>query len=134
MNSLFLDMFEEFQKHLSESISFLNGKKLLMAVSGGIDSMVMADLFSKSGFDISLAHCNFNLRGAESDEDETFVKNYADEIKAPFYSIRFDTKAFANDNKLSVQVAARRLRYAWFDELMEQHHFDFLLTAHHADD
>lgn len=125
-------MLEKFQNHLANKLSFLNGKKLLLAVSGGIDSIVMADLFSTN--DISIAHCNFNLRGEESNDDEKFVKTYADKNKIPVFTTRFDTQRFASDGKLSVQVAARQLRYAWFGELLEKHGFDYVLTAHHADD
>lgn len=127
-------MLPEFQNHLSENLSFLNGKKLLIAVSGGIDSMVLVHLFNRLGYDISLAHCNFGLRGEESDGDEKFVTDYANKNNLQIFATRFDTVSFASDNKLSVQVAARQLRYIWFRQLMDEHNLDYLLTAHHLDD
>ena len=127
-------MLENFQNHLSHFFPFLDGKKLLLAISGGIDSMVMTDLFQKSGIEIGLAHCNFQLRGIESFEDEKFVRQSAEEKGIPIFVTHFDTKAFAEDYKLSTQVAARELRYNWFGELLAEENFDYLLTAHHADD
>lgn len=127
-------MLERLQKHLDQNFSFLKGKRLLLAVSGGVDSMVMTELFLKLGYEIGLAHCNFNLRGAESDQDEDFVRNFASEKNCPVSVERFDTASFAADFKLSVQVAARQLRYNWFSELLETRSFDYVLTAHHADD
>jgi tRNA(Ile)-lysidine synthase len=127
-------MFDLFKNQLSDTVAFLKRKKLLLAVSGGIDSMVMTDLFLKGGFEIGIAHCNFNLRGSESDADQDFISLYAEKNKIEFHSAKFDTEAFARDNRLSIQQAARQLRYAWFLELLETNGYDHLLTAHHADD
>lgn len=127
-------MISKFQKHLSQNLSFLTNKRLLLAISGGIDSMVMLDLFRKSGFEIAIAHCNFQLRGQESNEDQAFIEKYSKENSIPLFVTQFDTKAFAEDFKLSIQVAARELRYKWFYELLESHHYDYVITAHHADD
>ena len=127
-------MIENFQSNLTNNFPFLFGKKLLLATSGGLDSMVMAHLFSKLNFEIALAHCNFQLRGKESLEDQFFVKKYADANKIPVFITQFDTLSFADDYKLSTQVAARELRYNWFYELLENENFDYILTAHHADD
>ena len=127
-------MQHKFQKHLDEHFPFLNGKKLLLALSGGIDSVVMVDLFQKMHYDIALAHCNFQLRDMESFDDQQFVQSYADTNEIPLFTTQFDTKAFAQDYKLSTQVAARELRYNWFYELLADENYDFLLTAHHADD
>lgn len=127
-------MLDKFQKHITKNFSFLNGKKLLLASSGGLDSMVMADLFLKSSFEIAMAHCNFQLRGVESFGDQNFVQEYADVNKVKLFLTQFDTEAFARDYKLSTQVAARELRYSWFYELLETEHYDYILTAHHADD
>ena len=134
MNFLLLGMLEKFQNHLDNNWSFLHGKKLLLAVSAGLDSMVMADLFSKGSFETAIAHCNFQLRGVESFEDQQFVEQYADQNSIPIYTTQFDTRAFASDYKLSTQVAARELRYNWFYELLGNENFDYILTAHHADD
>ncbi|MCR5862744.1 tRNA lysidine(34) synthetase TilS [Flavobacterium sp. J372] len=127
-------MLSKLRRHLDENLSFLQGKKLLLAVSGGVDSMVLAHLFKEIEYDISIAHCNFGLRGEESDSDTKFVEQYASGNNIPVFVTHFDTERFASDNKLSVQVAARQLRYMWFDEIMQENNFDYLLTAHHLDD
>ncbi len=131
---LTLGMLSRLQKHLTHNLPFLKGKKLLLAVSGGIDSIVLTELFRVLEYDIAVAHCNFNLRGKESDADEEFVRTYASYNNILFFVTRFNTTLFASENKLSVQVAARQLRYMWFDELLQENKFDYLLTAHHLDD
>jgi tRNA(Ile)-lysidine synthase len=127
-------MQQKFLNHINQNFPILKGKKLLLAVSGGLDSMVMANLFHKNNFTIAIAHCNFQLRGAESFEDQNFVRNYADVNTIKSFITQFDTEAFAKDFKLSIQVAARELRYHWFYELLETENYDFILTAHQADD
>ena len=127
-------MLQKFQNHLLHNFQFLNGKKLLLATSGGIDSMVMLHLFQQLDYQIAIAHCNFQLRGVESFEDQKFIQDYADANAVPVYITQFDTTAFAEDYKLSTQVAARELRYSWFYELLETEQYDYILTAHHADD
>lgn len=122
------------QNHIDKEIPYLNHKKLLLAVSGGLDSMVLLHLFQELKFDIAIAHCNFQLRGVESFGDQKFIQDYADANGVPIYVTQFDTEAFARDYKLSTQVAARALRYNWFYELLEEDNFDYILTAHHADD
>lgn len=112
----------------------MTGKKLLLAISGGIDSMVLLHLFRQSKFSIAMAHCNFQLRGIESFDDQKFVQAYAEENKIPFYSTIFDTSSFAEDFQLSIQMAARELRYHWFYELLDSESYDYIVTAHHADD
>ena len=127
-------MLQKFQNHIIQTFSFLNGEKLLLATSGGLDSMVMLDLFHKLSFEIAIAHCNFQLRGLESFEDQSFIQNYAEVNKIRLFVTQFDTETFAKDFKLSTQVAARELRYSWFYELLETENFDYILTAHQADD
>ena len=127
-------MLHQFQNQLQINFPFLTGKKLLLAISGGIDSMVLLHLFQQSKFSIAIAHCNFQLRGIESFEDQKFVQTYAEENKIPFYSTIFDTSSFAEDYRISIQMAARELRYNWFYELIENENYDYILTAHHADD
>jgi tRNA(Ile)-lysidine synthase len=108
--------------------------KLLLAVSGGIDSMVLLHLLLKEGYDVTVAHCNFQLRGKESDADEQFVKKTGAENKIPVFVKKFTTSKQAAIDKTGLQETARKLRYEWFAELMEQHHFDRLITAHQATD
>lgn len=127
-------MLEKFQNHIIQNFDFLIGKRLLLATSGGVDSMIMVDLFDKLSFDVAIAHCNFQLRGIESFEDQKFVQNYADANGIEVFITQFDTTTFAKDFKLSIQVAARELRYSWFYELLETKKYDYILTAHHADD
>lgn len=127
-------MFPKFQKYISDTMPFLNGKKLLVACSGGVDSMVLVNLCITAGLDIALAHCNFNLRGEESDGDEDFVRQIAGTLGVECFVKKFDTEEYALTNRGSVQMAARELRYQWFLELLETKGFDYVLTAHHADD
>jgi tRNA(Ile)-lysidine synthase len=127
-------MFQLFQNHLNTNLSFLKGKKLLLAVSGGIDSMVLVHLCHQLNLDFAIAHCNFQLRGEESNEDEAFVKSRVEKMQVPVFIERFDTQTFADQHKLSIQVVARNLRYEWFYSLLANHNFDYILTAHHLDD
>ena len=127
-------MQQKFENHIAQNFPFLIGKNLLLATSGGLDSMVMLDLFHKLSFEIAIAHCNFQLRGLESFDDQRFIQDYAETNEIPLFLTQFDTEAFANDYKLSTQVAARELRYNWFYELLETENYDYILTAHHADD
>ncbi|MGC1206118.1 MAG: tRNA lysidine(34) synthetase TilS [Flavobacteriaceae bacterium] len=124
----------EFQKHITNKLNFLNKKKLLITISGGIDSVILTHLCHKLNLNIALAHCNFNLRGDESDADEAFVLDLAENLDLEIFIESFDTEAYAKKQKQSIQMAARALRYNWFEELAEQLNFDFILTAHQADD
>jgi tRNA(Ile)-lysidine synthase len=107
---------------------------LLLAVSGGLDSVVLAHLCREARFSFSIAHCNFGLRGEESERDETFVRNLADRLSVPVFVERFDTSRYAAQQKQSIQEAARQLRYQWFAQLKKEHRFGFVLLAHHAND
>ena len=127
-------MLQKFQNHLRDNFQFLEEKKILLATSGGKDSMVMVHLFQQLDYKIGIAHCNFQLREMESFGDQNFVQEYAVSNDIPVFITQFDTKAFAEDYKVSTQVAARELRYNWFYELLETENFDYILTAHHADD
>ena len=122
------------KNHINSRFSYLEQKKLFLAVSGGLDSMVLLHLFQQLPYEIAVLHCNFQLRGMESFGDQDFIQKYCDQNNIPFFTTQFDTDAFAKDYKLSTQVAARELRYNWFYELLETHQFDYVLTAHHADD
>ena len=127
-------MFDQFKNHINDKLSFLLEGRILIAISGGVDSVVLTHFCHMLKIDFALAHCNFNLRGEESDSDETFVYELAKELELEVFIESFDTENYAKLNKLSVQMAARDLRYMWFNEMAEQLKFDYILTAHHADD
>lgn len=125
---------EQFLNHINRHKLCTKSDTILLAVSGGVDSMVMLHLFIEAGFRVGVAHCNFQLRGKESDSDENFVYHACQELKVPVVVESFDTDAYAWENKLSTQMAARELRYAWFDYLLEENQYQFLATGHHFDD
>ncbi|MDT0688208.1 tRNA lysidine(34) synthetase TilS [Salegentibacter sp. F188] len=127
-------MEKPFKNTLKSRFPFLCGKNLLLAVSGGLDSVVLAYLCKAAKLEFSIAHCNFNLRGEESDGDEDFVIDLADELEVEVFIQNFDTEAFAEEAKISIQMAARELRYNWFRELSDTLKFEYILTAHHAND
>ncbi|MGB0879322.1 MAG: tRNA lysidine(34) synthetase TilS [Polaribacter sp.] len=135
-NSVLLEiaMLQKFKEHINANFPFLKDKKLLIAISGGVDSVVLTHLFFELNFTIGLAHCNFQLRGKESDLDEDFVRKLSQKMDCEFFVKRFNTTQYATKNKQSIQLAARNLRYHWFQKIIEKHHFDYVLTAHHADD
>ncbi|MBK5212337.1 MAG: tRNA lysidine(34) synthetase TilS [Flavobacteriaceae bacterium] len=127
-------MLARFKKNIETVFPFLIGKKLLVACSGGVDSVVLTHLMKELDFEIALAHCNFSLRGKESDGDEMFVIGLAKNMEIPVFAETFDTHKFAEDHKISTQMAARTLRYNWFDEVLNNFKYDYLLTAHQLDD
>ncbi len=127
-------MLRAFTKHLAEKKLFAHGDRLLLAISGGVDSIVLAHLLKESHFDFALAHCNFKLRGAASDGDESFCRNFAKELGVPLFTKVFDAKTVSKRRGISVQMAARDLRYEWFRELAHREKFSYILTAHHSDD
>ncbi len=108
--------------------------KVLVAVSGGVDSMAMLSLFVEAGYAVGVAHCNFQLRGEESAEDEVMVRDEAARLGVPFYNMRFNTQDEMDATGESVQMAARRLRYKWFDSLCLENGYNVIAIAHHADD
>lgn len=122
-----------FNTHLQSHFS-VEGKRVLLAISGGLDSVVLGFLLRKQACEVIWAHCNFGLRNSESDDDEIFVKNLAEQWNTPLETIRFDTKKYAKKNQLNTQLAARKLRYDWFEKLAGKKQCDYIATAHHADD
>ncbi|MCC7532490.1 MAG: tRNA lysidine(34) synthetase TilS [Bacteroidia bacterium] len=108
--------------------------KLIVAVSGGRDSMCLLHAVAGLGYNLIVAHCNFKLRGDESDDDEKMVKKYCTKNGLQFYSIAFDTLAYSQINRTSIQISARELRYEWFEKLRLEHKADYILTAHHVND
>ncbi|GCC51734.1 tRNA lysidine(34) synthetase TilS [Chryseotalea sanaruensis] len=127
-------MLKQFISHLSDKHNIQAPAKVLLAVSGGLDSMVMLELFHQSGFSVGIAHVNFELRGEESDGDEALVKNVCQQKNIPFFTTHFFTKDYANEKGISVQMAARELRYKWFESLAEEHNYEWIATAHHLND
>ena len=113
---------------------FVPDDKLLLAISGGVDSMVMLHVFQQLNYSIHVAHCNFKLRGKDADGDEQFVINYCELNGITYSTNSFDTTRFAEDNGLSIQMAARELRYDWFNQLCNERCFTKIVTAHTADD
>lgn len=133
-----IDLLVRFRQQMKELGFDSPAGHFLLAVSGGMDSVVLAHLCKASGYPFTIAHCNFRLRDAESDGDEEFVSGLARRLDVPFISNRFDTKSYAATHRMGIQEAARVLRYEWFDKLLSGAEgpasFSMLLTAHHADD
>lgn len=127
-------MLNDFQKYIDDNHLAGKSDRILLAVSGGIDSMVMADLFIRTGTRIGIAHCNFSLRGHESDKDEELVRSYAANHKVPFYSIRFGTEEYAKRKGISIEMAARELRYEWFEKTRKKFRFESVAVAHNLND
>jgi len=125
---------DKFKEHIDAHFSFLKGKKLLIACSGGLDSAVLTHLSAALDFEFALAHCNFSLRGKDSDTDEMFVVGLAKKMDVPVFAETFDTVKYADKNHLSIQLAARELRYNWFEALLKNFKYDYVLTGHHLDD
>lgn len=127
-------MHQALLSYIQQEDLFSTKDKILLTVSGGIDSVVLCDLFHTANLSFAIAHCNFQLRATESDGDEQFVKELATKYKVPFHHIRFDTDAYVKKNKVSVQVAARELRYEWFEKIRIEHQYTYIATAHHQGD
>lgn len=129
-----MDLLQQFIKNWTDKKFAHTEQKVLLAVSGGVDSMVMADLFLKSGLPFGIAHCNFQLRGEDSNLDEVLVTGWAEKNNIEFHVIRFETKKSSEEWKKGTQETARILRYEWFDTLIKEHEYQKLATAHHAND
>ena len=133
-------MLIEFKKYIDKHNLIEKDDKILLALSGGVDSMVLANLLLavsrqlSANSQIFFAHCNFHLRGEDSDRDESFVTDFAIENNIPLFVKHFDTETYAKDNSLSIEMAARELRYAWFEELRNLHDINKVALAHHGDD
>lgn len=127
-------MLQKIQTYITKNNLCNSGTPILVACSGGVDSMVLCVVLLKLNYKVAIAHCNFQLRGDESDEDEKFVEQFAKQNQIPFHSIKFDTKAFKKDKTISTQMAARELRYEWFEKIRKENKYHFIATAHHLDD
>src|SRR5258705_10851552 len=113
-----MNLLEKFRTYIKEQNLFHPKDKLLLAVSGGVDSVVLCELCQQAGYDFVIAHCNFQLRGGESEGDEQFVRSLGEKYNKLALVKRFETAAYASANKVSIQVAARELRYTWFLEIV----------------
>jgi tRNA(Ile)-lysidine synthase len=127
-------MLAKFRSFIQSNSLCQSSDRILLAISGGIDSMVLLHLFITAGYKAGIAHCNFHLRGSESDGDEKFVKSAAENMGADFYRQDFDTEQSARASGISIQMAARNLRYRWFEEIRSRHGYDYIATAHNQDD
>ena len=132
-------MYKDFAAYIEKERLFAGCKRLLLAVSGGVDSVVLTHLMgryrqSHPNLELGWVHCNFHLRGEESERDERFVREWAEVSGCRLYVRAFDTESYARQQKISIEMAARDLRYAYFAELMDAEGWDACLLAHHADD
>ncbi|HAJ99759.1 MAG TPA: tRNA lysidine(34) synthetase TilS [Bacteroidales bacterium] len=128
------EIIRRFQEYASSLVPELQKKRVLLAVSGGMDSMAMAWLFSQSSIYFAVAHCNFSLRGEASVQDSILVKDMAQEFSVPFFCTTFNTSDQSKLLGMSIQETARHLRYSWLKQLADENHFDFIATGHHLDD
>jgi len=133
-NSYFCYMLQQFKEFIRSRDLFDEKSMILLTVSGGVDSVVMADLFREAGYHFAIAHCNFQLRGEDSEGDERFVAALARKYGSKFFSVRFDTHEYAQSMGISIQMAARELRYSWFEKIRREENFDFIATGHQMDD
>lgn len=124
----------KFQNFIKKHSLLKKNESVLLGISGGIDSIAMLDLFSKSDYRIGIAHCNFNLRNEDSVKDLEFVKTIANELNIPFFSISFQTQEYAKSNKISIEMAARELRYDWFEKIRKENNFNKIAIAHNMND
>ena len=127
-------MIQRFVNYIKDNQLFNKNETILVGVSVGIDSVVLLDLLDKSGFSAAIAHCNFRLRGNESDQDEQLVVELSEKYDIPLYKTAFNTADYALEHKISIEMAARELRYRWFESTRLTHHFDWIAVAHHRDD
>ena len=127
-------MLTAFKKHINQYELLPQNSKILATVSGGVDSVVLCHLLKECEIDFSIAHCNFKLRGDDSENDERFVKSLAEKLGVDFYAKSLDTKEYSAEKGISTQMAARELRYNWFDELKSKYNFDLIVTAHQKND
>ena len=127
-------MFDSFLEFIKEKQLFEQHQKILLTISGGIDSMVLLHLFEKSGYEYGIVHCNFNLRGDESDGDENFVRQQVAIHGVPAFFQSFETEEYAQLNGISIEMAARELRYRYFEKISSENNYDYIATAHHLDD
>jgi tRNA(Ile)-lysidine synthase len=129
-----MEALSRLQLFIKQHALFLEGESVLLAVSGGRDSVLMAHLFKAAGYRFGIAHCNFNLRAEESELDKHFTEGLAEELEAPYYTSSFDTKEYALENHISIQMAARDMRYTWLEKIRKEFNYQYIAVAHHQND
>ena len=127
-------MLQSFQRYLSKNCQLKPGSKVIVGLSGGTDSVVLTHLMHQAGFQVIAAHCNFQLRAAESDNEQAFVESFTAGLGIELFVMHFETAAYAAAKNISIQMAARELRYEWFEKLRVSQHCAAIAVAHHADD
>ena len=127
-------MIKDFKYYIEKTLYLQVVDKILLTISGGADSITMLDLFSKLNYSCGIAHCNFHLRGKDSDGDELFVQKLSEKYNLPYYKTDFDTRKYAKEKGISIEMAARELRYNWFEEIRKNDGYQYIATAHHKDD
>ena len=130
----FASMLKQLIEFVRKNGLFTEEERILLAISGGLDSMIMLTLFMQSPFQFGVAHANFKLRGEESDGDEAFVRSFCEANSIPFFTTSFETNNYAEEKKISIQMAARELRYVWFRQLLKNEGYSRVATAHHSND
>ncbi|MBR0072916.1 MAG: tRNA lysidine(34) synthetase TilS [Bacteroidales bacterium] len=128
------NLLQRFIEHRQQTALFQPYDNVLLAVSGGVDSVVMAHMFAQAGYHFGIAHCNFHLRGADSNSDEEFVMSLAQQYNVPFHCVQFQTTSYAKEHKLSIEEAARKLRYDFFAHTAAENGYIYIATAHHNND
>ncbi len=124
---------KRFTAFIEQNCLFKSDSRLLVALSGGIDSVALVHLLKTAGYNFAIAHCNFQLR-AEANADEDFCRQISINYQTDFHTVRFNTQHYATTNKVSIQMAARELRYQWFEQLRKQHNYNAVVLAHHQND
>ncbi len=127
-------MLEKVRTYINKHIRLTGNKPVIIGLSGGADSVALLSILIKLGYTCIAAHCNFHLRGDESNRDEQFSESLASQMKIPFSKIDFDTKGYAAQKNISIEMAARELRYDWFEEIRRQYDAQAIAVAHHRDD
>jgi len=127
-------MLGRFKDFVRDEALFESGEKVLLAVSGGLDSVALSHLMARSGFEFGIAHCNFKLRAQDADKDENFTRQLASQLEVPFFYTSFETEAIAKSEKQSIQLVARNLRYAWLESIRLEKGYKYIATAHHLND
>lgn len=127
-------MIEKVRRYISENRLLAPDDRVIVGLSGGMDSMTLLDVLLSLGYNCVAAHCNFHLRGEESDRDSAFVKQWCESTGVELVSVDFDTYQYAVDHQVSIEMAARQLRYEWFEEVRRQQNAETIAVAHHRDD